>query len=222
MARQQISLKQLAINKDNTAIIVAVGIAAFVVVFSLVASKALLDQRSYQARVIGKKKIALKQLKQNVTEVDKLKNSYQVFSEANQNVLGGSSSGSGDKDGPNARLVLDALPSKYDFPALTTSLDKVFKQYRVTSIAGVDDEVTQSGAQASGTPAPVEMPFTIVVDGPSQSSKDILSNFEKSIRPIQLQTLSIAGDSTNLKFTVKAKTYFQPQKKFDVKTEKVK
>lgn len=82
MARQQISLKQLAIDKDNSAIVLAVGLAAFVIVFSLVASNALLKQRSYQAKVIGQKKTALKQLKQNASEVEKLKTSYQAFAES--------------------------------------------------------------------------------------------------------------------------------------------
>ncbi len=221
MARQQISLKQLAIDKDNTAIVIAVGLAAFIIVFSLVASNALLKQRAYQAKVIGKKKVALNQLQKNANEVDKLKASYQTFAESQTNVLGGSSSGSGEKDGENPRLVLDALPSKYDFPALTTSLEKVFKKYNLESITGTDDEVAQALA-ASGTPAPVEMPFSIVMGGSAQSSKEVLGLFERSIRPFQLQKVSITGESNDLQITVDGKTYIQPQKKFDVKMEKVK
>ncbi len=221
MARQQLSLKQLAINKDNSAIVIAVGIAAFVVIFSLVASKALLEQRSYQSRVITKKKLALTQLKTNVAEVDKLKNSYQVFANEQENILKGSATGTSDRDGQNPRVVLDALPSKYDFPALTSSLDKLFKPYKVTSLSGADDEVTQSAAEASGAPAPVEIPFQISLESSNQSSKDLLGLFEKSIRPIQIKTLTVTADPTGLKYDVAAKTYFQPQKKFDIKTEPV-
>lgn len=221
MARQQLSLKQLAINKDNTSIIVAVGVAAFIIVFSLVASKALIDQMSYQSRVISKKEKALKQMKVNVGEAEKLRDSYQVFADAKENVLGGNPDGQGDKDGSNPRLILDALPSKYDFPALATSLDKMFKDYRITSISGTDDEVTQSTADAGSAPAPIEIPFSVVVDGSSQSSKEILSLFERSIRPMQVDSLVITGDPNNLKFTVKGKTYFQPQKNVEVRTEKV-
>ncbi len=221
MARQQLSLKQLAINKDNTAIVIAVGLAAFIVVFSLVASNALLKQRSYQSKVIGKKKIALRQLKTNAAEVDKLKISYQAFADAQQNVLGGSATGNGDKDGANPRLVLDALPSKYDFPALTTSLEKVFKPYKIESITGTDDEVAQAAASLSATPQPVEVPFAITLNGSTQSSKDILRLFERSIRPFQIQKMTITGASNQLKINVEGKTYFQPQKKFDVRMEKV-
>ncbi len=222
MARQKISLKQFAIDKDNTTIVMAVGIAAFVVVFSLVASNALLKQRSYQAKVISKKKIALNQLKKNADEVEKLKTSYQVFASAQQNALGGSSSGTGDRDGENARLVLDALPSKYDFPALTTSLEKVFKPYNIESITGTDDEIAQSEEESAVSPKPVEIPFAIAMNSNAQSTKNILELFERSIRPMQIQKLDIAGQASELKVTVTGKTYFQPQKIFDVKTERVK
>lgn len=222
MARKPISLKQLAINKDQTVIVTAVGLAAFIVVFSLVASSALLKQRTYQAKVIGKKKVALTQLKKNSQEVEKLKNSYQVFADAEQNVLGGSAKGTGDKDGENPRIVLDALPSKYDFPALTTSLEKIIKPHPIESISGTDDEVVQSAVSPSANTQAIEMPFSVTVSGSPQSSKQILQVFEKSIRPMQIQKLTFAGQENTLKITINAKTYFQPQKKFDVKTEQVK
>lgn len=221
---KQISFKQLAINKDNATIVLAVGLAAFVVVFSLVASNALLKQRGYQAKVIGKKKVALNQLKINVSEVDKLRTSYQVFAEAEQNVLGGSSKGTGDRDGENPRLVLDALPSKYDFPSLATSLEKVFKSYKLESITGTDDEITQSELASSGTPQPIEIPFAISVTGSVQASDQMLEIFEQSIRPFQIVglTLAVPGKTDELTITADAKTYFQPQQKLEIKTEKVK
>jgi hypothetical protein len=222
MARQQISLKQLAIDKDNTAILIAVGAASFILVFSLIAGNALLKQRSYQAKVIGKKKTALRQLKQNSEEVEKLKNSYQVFVSGDQNVLGGNAKGTGDKDGENSRLVLDALPSKYDFPGLATSLEKTFRPYGIESITGTDDEIAQAAASASASPQPVDIPFSLVVNSSAQSSKQALELFEKSIRPFQIQKIGLTGQAGDLKMTITGKTYFQPAKKFDVKTETVK
>lgn len=222
MARQKISLKQLSINKDQTVIVAAVGIAAFVVVFSLVSSNALIKQLNYHNKVIGKKQIALDQLEKNIKEVETLKTSYKVFAEDQQNILGGSSVGKGDKDGENPRLILDALPSKYDYPALTTSLEKIFKQYPIESIKGTDDEVAQSAVGPSGSTQSVEIPFSITVKGAPQSTKQILQTFERSIRPVQILKLTLAGQEDDLKITADAKTYFQPQKKFDIKTEPVK
>lgn len=224
MARTQLSLKQLAINKDNATILIIVGLASFIVVFSLVASQALLKQSSYQGKVINKKQKALKQLKTNQAEVDKLKNSYQTFASGDTNILGGSTKGTGGGDGENPSLILDALPSKYDFPGLATSLEKVFKSYKLESITGTDDEVTQSAQQTVGKPVPVEIPFSISVSGSGQSSKQMLQIFERSIRPIQINklTFSVKPQSDELNVKAEAKTYFQPHQKLEIKTEKVK
>ena len=62
MPKQQISLKQLAIDKDNTSILIAVGIASFLVIFSLIASNALIKQLRYKSKVSGMMEVALKQL----------------------------------------------------------------------------------------------------------------------------------------------------------------
>lgn len=224
MARPQLSAKRIAIDKANTSVVVAVGIAAFIVVFSIVASKALLSQRSYQSKVIDKKETALTQLETNVKEADELFVSYQEFSEATTNVLGGNPKGNGDKDGENKRLVLDALPSKYDFPALATSINKLISSngFQVESITGTDDETNQSSAQTSDTPVAVDMPFAIETKQVAASDgKRFLELFERSIRPIQVQKITISGQEGSLKISLKAKTYYQPGKSLEIKTETV-
>lgn len=219
-----VSAKQLQIDRDNAAMLIAVGVAAFLVVFSLFASKALLTQRSYQARVISKKKIALKQLKTDIDQVDKLRVSYQEFADQQQNILGGNAKGSGDHDGENPRVILDALPSKYDFPALTTSINKILtlNSFTPKTISGNDDEVAQASSQPAETPVPVEIPFSVSVDAPANDTKKLLQVFEHSVRPMQLQNLTIKGGGTSVSVDLVYKTYYQPSKKFDIKTEKVK
>ncbi len=121
----RISAKRLAIDKANSTVLIAVGIACFVVVLCSVAGKSLIDQMRYQSKVIGQKEDTLVLSKKNEKAAEQLKTSYQEFASRKENVLGGNSSGTADRDGDNARIVLDALPSKYDFPALTTSLEKL-------------------------------------------------------------------------------------------------
>jgi hypothetical protein len=222
MAKPQVSSKRLAIDKDNAHIVLAVGLATFMVVFSLFACKALLSQRSYQAKVIGKKKIALRQLEANIKEVSSLKTAYQEFANAPQNVLGGNPAGNGDKDGENPRIILDALPSKYDFPALTTSVSKMLTGQKIELIKGVDDEVNQSAGKAAGAPKEVEIPFSATVSTSSEQAKGILELFERSIRPMQIDKLTISGGGSQLKMTIGVRTYFQPASQFNVKKEVVK
>ena len=218
------STKRIAIDKAYATLVIAVAAAAFVVVFSLVASKALLDQRSYQSKVISKKETALNTLKSNIVAADKLTNSYKEFVGATTNVLGGNPQGDADRDGDNARIILDALPSKYDFPALTSSIDKLLRDNGLTptAINGTDDEITQTAAQAEGSPQPIEIPFDVEVKASNEQGKALLGLFERSIRPFKIQKISISGKDAQLEFVINGITYFQPEKTLNLKKEAVK
>lgn len=222
MARSFISGKRLQIDKANSTVVAFVAVAAFVVVFSLVASKALLSQRSYQARVIKEKTKALNQLKANNEAAKKLEASYSVFIASPTNIIAGTTTGTGDRDGDNARIVLDALPSKYDFPALATSLEKILtdQNYKVTSITGTDDELNQSTKTASTQP--VDMPFQVGVTGTFDSIQSLIDVFGRSIRPISISKINLTGSDNQLNVSITAKTYYQPEKTITITTKEVK
>lgn len=223
MARVSSTTKRSLITKANSTIVVTTGVAAFLVVFCLVASKTLISQASYQNRIIGAKKDAVSQLKDNISAKDSLVSSYSAFVGTTQNVLGGNPSGTGQQDGDNAKLVLDALPSKYDFPALATSLEKMIEGQNLTivGITGTDDEVQQLNA-GSGTPAPVAMPFQLQVSGSYQSIQGLVDLFNRSIRPFQIQSIELSGGQSNMTATINAQTFYQPEKTFKVSTEVIK
>ncbi len=222
MAMQQTSGKRLQINKANTTMVVVVAVASFVTMFSLVAAKALWDQRSFQARVITEKEAARTQLQTNVAAVDSLVNSYKAFVGTSENVIGGSSSGKGDRDGDNAKIVLDALPSKYDFPALATSLEKILKSgdYTIGSITGTDDEVNQQATQLTSTT--VEIPFQISASGSYASMQKLVGSLESSIRPFSVSKISFTGSDKDLQAQIDAKTYYLPEKTLRITTKEVK
>lgn len=224
MAQLRLSTKHLQISKANSRVVLFIAIAAFVTVFSLVSSRALLSKRSYQSRVIAGKEKAAKQLKDNLKAVSTLAASYAQFTNSsNQNVLGGTANGLGDKDGDNAKIVLDALPSKYDFPALASSLEKILndRSYKVNSISGTDDELKQAqGAVAN--PVAIPIPFVVQVTGTYDSTKDLVLILERSVRPFQIQTLSFTGQDAAIKLNINANTYYQPGKNLDITTKEVK
>ncbi len=202
--------------------VVFLAVAAFVAVFSLVASRALLSQRSYQSRVITEKKKALAQLKANNIAADQLVNSYKAFVSAPDNIIGGLPSGSGDRDGDNAKIVLDALPSKYDFPALATSVEKILtaRNYKIQSITGIDDELNQSKASEVAI-QPVEIPFETTISGNFDAAQGLLDVFQLSIRPIQIVKIEFSGADTTLNVSVTAKSYYQPQKTVKITLKEV-
>jgi len=224
MASLEFSSKRLQIDRATATIVIFIAIASFVTVFSLVASRALLSQRSYQERVIKEKEQAKEQLEKNKKAVDELVVQYRSFVEAPLNILGGNpASAAGERDGDNARIILDALPSKYDFPALATSMDKILKagNYKEGSFTGSDDEIAQSEKQPESNPQAVEIPFQMSIEGTYADIQNFILTLERSIRPIKIDTLSLDGDETNMSATVAAKTYYQPGKSLDFKTKDV-
>lgn len=224
MAKIELSSKRIQLSKANLYIVTVVTVACFVSVFALTASKTLLSQRSYQAKVISKKVDAKKQLQTNIKARDQLVSQYKLFVGTGTNIIGGSSTGAGDRDGDSAKIVLDALPSKYDYPALATSLEKLMSSasLSITNISGTDDELNQGSAAASRTPIPVDIPFVIAFDGTPQGTNAFLGTLARSIRPIQIQQITISGNDQKLSTNIKAKTYYQPGKSLDIKSEVVK
>lgn len=219
-----LSGKRALIDKANTTVVIITGVAAFIVVFCLIATKTLVGQASYQNRIISAKRIAVKQLQADITASDQLKTSYDAFTSTSQNVLGGNPSGTGAQDGNNAKIVLDALPSSYDFPALTTSLESLLgtQPVQIQSISGTDDELAQGANQSSITPQPVPIPFQVSVTGDYAGIQGVVSSFEHSVRPMQIQTLDLSGNSSKLTLNITAQTFYQPAKSLNISKKVVK
>jgi len=221
MAQAQVSLKRIGVDKTNSRIVLITAISAFVAVFCIVASVSLFGTLLYQNKVIGVKKTAVKQLQTNLTARDSLVTSYKAFIATPQNIIGGSSTGAAANDGNNAKIVLDALPSKYDFPALATSLEKLATTQGVSikSLGGTDDEVAQDTGSGNST-QPIAVPFEMTVTGNYDSIKNLVTAMEKSIRPIQVLKTEISGDQQELSLTLSAQTFYQPEKALNI-TKKV-
>ncbi len=198
------------------------SLAAVLTTFSLVASNALLSQRSYQARVIADKEKAARQLEDNLQNVKNLRDSYLAFVGTAQNIIGGDPQLNGDRNGDNAKIILDALPSKYDFPALASSLEKLLdeRNFSVESIAGTDDELSQT-AQTNPNPEHVEIPFELTINSNYSSLKSLTEVFELSIRPIHITALTLSGNNDATRLSISAKTYYQPAKNLDITTKEV-
>ncbi len=222
MAQLNTSVKRVQIDKANVAMVAIVSVACFLTVFSLVASHAVWKQLSYQSKVINQKTTARETLVANLKARDQLVNKYDAFVNTTTNAIGGSPVGTGPKDGDNAKIILDALPSKYDFPAVATSLEKLLtgNGLSINSISGSDDEVAQSGSTAT-TPQPVQMPFEMSFSGNTDQTAALFAALQHSIRPIQVQTVTIGGSDALVTTNVTAVTYYQPEKNLNIKSEVV-
>lgn len=214
MAKLQLTTKHMQVDRAKAIMLALVAATSIVAVFALVASKTYYVKITYQTRVTQAKKDALNKLKANEEAAQKLVVSYKAFASKSPNYLGGTPAGIGIKDGDNARLVLDALPSKYDFPALTASLEKLLTGYTISNIAGSDDVAAQD--QAIENPQPVGIPFSFGVATNYKGIQDLVSTFEHSIRPFQIATLDMTGTNESLQVSITASTFFQPARSFSL------
>jgi hypothetical protein len=115
------------------------------------------------------------------------------------------------------------LPSTYDFPALTSSLEKIVNGLglKLSSITGTDDQVNQQKNNSSPTPQPVTMAFALTVSGANYNSvNQLVGTLQQSIRPIQIDTLELSGGINDMSATINAHTYYQPAKDIGI-TKKV-
>jgi hypothetical protein len=210
----QLSRKRLMISNANSIMLAAVALTSATVVFSGFASKGLYKQSSFQKRVITERKKSLKQLQDNVSSAKSLVESYRAFDANKESFLANADN--------NTRLTLDALPSKYDFPALTASVEKILTAggYPVEAISGIDNETTAQ--QDSPKPVATAQPFSVTTRGTYGSIQKLIKDFERSIRPIKIKKIELAGSDASVRAIIDADTYYQPEKKLEIQTKVVK
>jgi hypothetical protein len=220
MARK--SIKHLQIDKAQTNMLMVIAIATIVVVFGLFATKALVSKGLYQRRALHARKQVVDQLKANVNAANSLFTQYKVFANQDPNVLGGAKDGTASLDGDNPRIILDALPSKYDAPALASSIEKILtdENIKINSLTVTDDPATNTDKPEA---KPTSKPIVFSFSGSSTYAgiTKLLQTFEKSIRPFDINNLQISGSDKNLQVTANVTTYYQPAKSLDLTATKV-
>jgi hypothetical protein len=221
MADKKVSVKHVQIDKSQSTMLAVIVGAVVISMFGLFATKALISKGVYQRRALHARRQVVDQLKKNYDSAQSLFTQYKVFADQDPNILGGTVDGKSDKDGDNARIVLDALPSTYDAPALATSLEKIMtgRSVAITTLSVTDDPATNSDdPQAQPKYTPIQFSFSGT--GNYTSSKQLLQDFERSIRPFDMNTLEINGSDNELKLTASMTTYFQPAKSLNLQATK--
>jgi Tfp pilus assembly protein PilO len=177
---------------------------------------------------MNEKRAALKTLKTNKANIDTLVSSYGSFANEDVNILGGSKSGSATRDGDNSRIVLDALPSQYDFPAFVTSIEKLVQSQggvTISALGGTDNSTSSASnaaqpALASATPVELKVPLSVT--GDYTKIQAFIKTLESSIRPLYVNNLRLSGSDSSMTLNTDLTTYYQPEARFDVTTKVVK
>lgn len=203
---QQANTKRALIDKSKTNMLIIISVASIVTIGGLVTAWGFIQKGNYINRVISEKEKAKTIFQSNVDAVESLKTAYGDFVNQDPNMLGGNPGGNNDRSGTNADLVLDALPNKNDFPALATSLENLLRPYGLQSLSGgggMDGDVSVT--------VQTEMPFVAEMQTSFTDSKELYSVLLKSIRPIKVKTIEIAGNNSSMNVTVSASSYYEPE-----------
>ena len=200
---QAFSTKRQAIKKASTVIMIAMTIAAVVLSLSIVGLKFMWSINTHNNKVIAKKELARDTLKDNGDKIGDLKANFEQLEQSKV----------------NSQTVLDALPSKYDFPALATSVEALASRSGLVlkSYAGDDNEATAINSEVN--PVPIEMPVNITAQGSYESLVKFIANLGKSIRPMQINQMTIKGTDEVLQVDMQLSSYYQPALSVDIQTE---
>jgi len=199
--------KREKIQQANSTTLIVVAVASVVVSMMLVMGNFLLKQKSYNDHVYKEKKIARDTLRQNVINARELENKYKDIEDS--------------KSLANSQTILDALPGNYDNPALRTSIESLVKRnsLSIESLTSIDQEGKVK--EQSITPRPMEMPYNITVVGSYDKIRNFVTDLERTIRPMKVDTVSITGSDTDMKAELNVTTYFQPTREIGLTTKEV-
>jgi len=197
--------KRDLITKAKSSQFVVVIVASIVVSASLIGIKILWEQRSYQAEIISAKTTARNQLEANIEAVEQLKIEFADL----------------EKSDVTSSLVLDALPSKYDFPALATSIEKISTLSGVGLESFVGDDLTASVVNSDGQPVPVEIPFTVSITGSYETIQKFIENMQKSIRPFQIKEMKLEASDNGIQANIRMSTYYMPGTSLDIRKQSI-
>ncbi len=194
------------ITKANSTVFITAAIAAVVIMFSLMATRFLWQRKSYNDRVIKAKVSARNDLKDNLSNLEKLSGQYSALDES---------------PSTNGSTILHSLPPTYDYPALATAIESLAQQSGVKLAGGLGEDQSSSAIATATTSAPQEVPLDLEVSGSYESIVKFTQNIERSIRPIVVKSVTYSGGAGGLKAHVSAVTYYQPARSLDVQKVQV-
>ena len=215
--------KRQQIDSSKRTMFIFVAVAAFVSGIALVVSFFLVQQIWFQGRVISQKQATVNTSNANLKAVDGLKDNIRLL-DTNEAL----SSVKSSDDSSAVQAVLDALPTEPNADALGASLQVMF----VGAIDGltieslsVTDPSDEGALTASGSDSEPEsndpnlgIGFSMSVSGSAEQLKALLARFERSIRVIKIDSLSVEASKDSLTMDIEGRAYYQPA--YDVKIDK--
>lgn len=233
MANNSMALRKRAqIAKANRTMFLWIIAASLIVGASVVVAIFFGRNLIYNEKVLFAKNETLNVLRDNNEAVPELENAVRVLD--TNDALASIKANPTDQ---NIQVILDALPADANSLALGASLQsKLLKDIgglkltslQVTPVAGIEslDEsaevVAEEPVEGEETLAGSEINFQFSVTGSQDELKQVLVNLQRSLRLIDVRTLTIAsGDDSGLTLTVEGRAFYVPAKSIEMTDKEI-
>lgn len=196
---------KIKIDKSQSKTIAYIAVASFLLVFGLFTSKTLFGLYIYQGRVITAQKTSISNIASDQKVANNVVTAYKQFVNQTINIIGGPSTGVGSTAGNNSKIILDALPQTYDFPATMSSMQALISipGVIVDNLTGVDNSLTVVQAIQ-----PTPIPVSFSVSGTYASIQTLLGDLNRSVMPLDILSIQLNGTDSYLTASISAQVYY--------------
>jgi cell division protein FtsB len=220
--------KRTQIAKANRAMFLWVAAVSAVVGVALVGSIFLIQKLSFNEKVLAEKNKTVSVLNQNNNSVAELEAQVRVL-DSSQSLIDSKAR----PDDQAIQVILDALPQSANSLALGASLqnkllasvpDLTINSLQVDPVVGVEsltDDNTTSGELTPLASGQSQITFRFTVGGSETALKDVLTRLERSIRTIDITSLSIESQGNNRLLTVQARAFYEPARTVELEDKVV-
>lgn len=225
--------KRQQIAKANRMMFFAVAGASVVVGAALVLSIFLVQKAIFKNKVLAEKSNTATVLTKNNEVASELQNQIRTVntSEDLRKLLVATSDG-GEQRQP-IQVVLDALPATANSSGFGASLQKRFLNMNGITLesltvdpimeaeVGTEESAAPVAAEEGALPgSTISFSFSVVADN-AYILRELISNLERSIRPINITRTNVEVQGTSVMMTVIGNTYYQPARTVELRDKAV-
>lgn len=198
--------------------------------FALVASIFLIQILTYNEKVLSTKNTTISNLKNNIANIKEIESQLRVL-DTNQALIDSKA----QSDDETIQVILDALPSDANSPALGASVQNKLLSgidnlrilsLQVDPVMGVESTSGGNTVYDASSASPVSqyvITFRFSVSGDETALKKVLTNIEASIRTIDITSLKIEGKGLGSSImTVQARAFYEPARVLELTEKTVK
>ncbi len=199
--------------------------AAALVGLCAVLSVSLFERITFRQDVINAKNETVGNLKDNIEVAGELKKQVRVLN-TNQELLA-----TPRLEGAEPlSTILDALPSNANSSALGASLQQKLlneggvsiETLTVSPVAGVEDNGESTGSGSEVGEGEIGFQFSVsTATGGADRLREVLRRLERSIRTIDLTSVTIEQQGSKLTLTAEGRAFYQPATKVELKEESI-